>query len=503
MEANFTRKKISKKDKLKKAIKAVTEKKPDDLNQSSEKVQKKLKINVSIAIPVIIILILVAGIVKAISSIDFTVFLKVAGEELQADSFGHTNFLILGTGDVNHEGSDLTDTIMVASLDMENKLVTMISIPRDYYIEDQLIGNSRINEVYYYAQNYFESSRKGLDHLKGKVEELMGIPIHYWIKIDFNGFKDLIDALGGIDVYVEEAIYDPYYPKDGTFLYETFSIEAGQHHMDGEIALKYARSRKTTSDFDRARRQQQIIYAIKEKALQTETILSQDKISELLTTLGNNITTNIKVDEILTLGAYANEFSEDQISHRLIHDDPFQCGGFLYTPDRTYYNGMFVLIPAGGEKYIHWYSDLNLNTPYIKPENTKIHILNGTSIGGVAAETKEVLQRYCFDVVKFGNAKEPNLPETTYYYKEVYDENGKLVYGRPDALDFLQKYIPGKESTTIPEEYKEYVKEADLVIEIGENYLNAETYMSDPFYGMAWPPIYNPSPASDDSTDNI
>ena len=141
----------------------------------------------------------------------------------------------------------------------------------------------------------------------------MGIPIHYWVKIDFDGFKDLVDAIGGIDINVEKAIYDPNYPKDGTYLYEPFSISAGQQHLDGNTSLKYARSRYTTSDFDRADRQQQIIYAIKEKALQTETILNREKISQILESLKNNIETNITIKELLTLGSLAGDYSSDKI----------------------------------------------------------------------------------------------------------------------------------------------------------------------------------------------
>lgn len=451
--------------------------------------KKKVGIMSGLTLSLVIIILLFIGIAKALKSINFTVFLKAAGDELQTDAYGHTNFLILGTGGKNHEGSDLTDTIIVASIDDDSKLVTMISIPRDIYMKDETVGNSRINEVYYNAKNYYGSSMEGLDHMRNKVETMMGIPIHYWIKLDFDGFKELIDALGGIDVYVEKPIYDPYYPKDGTFLYEPFSISAGQHHLDGETALKYARSRKTTSDFDRANRQQQIIYAVKEKALQTEIIFSKDKITKLLNTLKENIETNITVKEILTLGGMAADYKPEQISHRLIHDDPTKCGGLLYTPAREFYNGMFVLIPAGGFEFIHRYSDLNFNNPQIAGENPKIIILNGTKIGGVAGEAKQILQRLCFDVIKFGNGKSQDVTETTYYYKEKLDEDGEAINSRPEALKFLTKLIPGKESTALPQEYFEegYLQTADIVIEIGKDYIDSPEYVSDPFYYLPAP----------------
>jgi len=445
----------------------------------------------------IIIILLFIGIAKAIGSIDFKVFLELAGDKLQTDAYNHTNLLILGTGGGDHEGADLTDTIIVASLDKQNKLISMVSIPRDFYIKDDMVGNSKINEIYYNAKQYYGSSAEGLDHMKGKVETMMGIPIHYWIKIDFKGFKELVDAIGGVDINVETAIYDPYYPKDGTFEYETFSISPGQHHMNGETALKYARSRKTTSDFDRADRQQAIIYGLKEKALQTEIIFSKDKISKILETLKENIETNISVKEILTLGAMAGDFSKENITHRLIHDDPTQCGGFLYTPGREFYNNLFVLLPAGGVEFIHQYSDLNFNLPKIAKETTKIQVLNGTKNGGVAGETKQILQRFCFDITRFGNGRSKDIAETTYYYQAGPEGENS----RPEALDFIEKLIPGKESTQIPQEYLDagYLQNSNLIIELGADYVNSGKYMNDPFYSLpqlATPTLATPTPAT-------
>lgn len=461
---------------------------------------KRYKLSFGILGSALIIILLITGIVKAVSSIDFKFFLKIAGDELQKDAYEHTNFLILGTGGKNHEGADLTDTIIVASLAENDKLITMVSIPRDIYVKDATVGNSKINEVYYNAQKYYQNSSEGINHMKEKIEELMGIPIHYWVKVDFDGFKDLVDALGGIDINVKKAIYDPYYPKDGTFLYAPFSIAAGEQHMDGEIALKYARSRKTTSDFDRADRQQQIIYAIKEKALQTKVILNQNKIIEIFDTLKENISTNISVKELLTLGGLTSDYSSDKIQHKLIHDDPTQCGGFLYTPERQFYNGMFVLLPAGGFDFVHLYSDLNFNFPKIATENSRIHILNGTKLGGIAGETKQVLKRFCFDIVRFGNAEKQNITQTTYYYQQKQNEDDEITDSRPEALNFLQKLIPGHESTNIPQKYLEagYFNQADIIIEIGSDYVNSKNYLEDPF---SYLPIITPAvPTTTDNT---
>lgn len=448
--------------------------------------RKKFTLSIPVIVLTVVIITLSIGIVKTISSLDFSVFLKAAGKSLEKDQLGHTNFLLLGTGGENHDGGDLTDTMIVASLDNENKLVTMISIPRDLYMKDDIIGDSKINEVARRATKHFGTLEEGLAYTKQKVEKLVGVPIQYWVEIDFKGFKELVDAIGGVDVNVKKAINDPFYPKDGTYLYDPFSIQPGQHHMDGAMALKYARSRETTSDFDRSDRQQEIIYAIKEQALSTEIIFDTEKISKILSALTKNIKTNITVKEILTMGSMAKDYTKKSMVKRLIHDDPTQCGGFLYTPERKYYYGMFVLIPAGGLDFIHIYTDLNFTYPKVNHEDIRIQILNGTATGGVAGETKQILKRFCLNVVKFGNGKGKDVEKTTYYYNQKHDEKGKEIPSRPETLDFLQKLIPGEESTILPQEYIElgYNLESNLIIELGNDYVNSPNYVSDPFYSL-------------------
>lgn len=459
---------------------------PETTKAPEIKSGKKYRISLGLLGSLLIILLLVTGIVKAVSNIDLKVFLKVAGDELKKDAYGHTNFLMLGIGGKNHDGGDLTDTIMVASLDDEDKLVSMVSIPRDIFIKDKLIGNSKINEVYYNAKKYYKNSTQALEYTKSKLEELLGIPIQYYIKIDFSGFKTLIDNLGGIDVNVKKSLYDPLYPKGETTGYEIFSISAGPHHLDGETALKYARSRETTSDFDRADRQQQIIYAIKQKALETKTILNAGRISDILNTLKDNIETNISSKELLTLGSLAPDYSADKIIHRLLHDDPTRCGGFLYTPSKEFYGGMFVLVPAGSFSFVNLYADLIFNNPKIAIENSRLQILNGTKKGGVAGETKQILQRFCFNITRFGNANNKKITQTTYYYQQKLDKNGKAINSRPESLNFLEKLIPGKESTQIPQIYVDagYDKEADIILEIGSDYVDSDKYMKDPYYSL-------------------
>ena len=266
----------------------------------------------------------------------------------------------------------------------------------------------------------------------------------------------------------------------------------GLQHLNGKTALKYARSRETTSDFDRSKRQQQLIMAIKESALKANIIFSKEKISNILEIIKANINTNITIEEILTLGSIAKDYSKDSIITRLIHDDPTRCGGFLYTPERSYYGGAFVLVPAGGFETIHKYADLIFGFSAIAKENSKIQILNGTLRAGVAGETKQILQRFCFNILKFGNAEKKDFSQTTYYYKIKLDEKGEQIDSRPLTLDFLKKLIPGKEVEGIPQKYIDLgYTDSDIILELGTDYTSSQNYMEDPFYSL---PMLAPTP---------
>lgn len=238
---------------------------------------------------IFLILLLLVGIYWVISSLDFSSIVFSFGKTLDTDENGRTNILLVGTGGEGHDGANLTDTIIVASIDYDNKVVPMLSIPRDFYIMDR---QQRINSVYD-TEMRIEGKDDGIDTLKEIIEDITNLDIQYYAKVDFNGFVQIVDALGGVDVYVENPIYDPYYPKGETIYFETFSLDPGWQTLDGETALKYARSRKTTSDFDRAKRQQQLLFALKEKALNLEILTNAGKIGDIYDSVDASIETNL------------------------------------------------------------------------------------------------------------------------------------------------------------------------------------------------------------------
>ncbi len=416
--------------------------------------------------------------VSIIKSLDLGSVVFSFGKELKKDTFKQSNFLLVGIGGGEHDGSNLTDTIIVASLSEKDKTVKMLSLPRDLYIDDKVTGGQRINKIYDTYLNKYDSSPKAMEKLAESVSNLTGIPINYTIKVDFDGFVKIVDALGGVTVDVEKSIYDPYYPKGETIRYETFSIEAGLQELDGETALKYARSRKTTSDFDRAKRQQQLLSAIKDKALSLNILTDPGKIQNLYNSLADSLETNLSVAEIIELAKIAKDINKDQIQSRVLSDDLTSCGGLLYTPVRDYFAGAAVLLPAGNNSEAvirfsknYFYKSINANT--------EIQVLNGTKISGLAYDYLNRLSRDCLNVVYYGNASNRELENSTIYYLPETDASGKKTI--PSTLAVIQETIDAPLVEGIPEEYllDEKRMNSSIVIELGADYKKLTS--EDPF----------------------
>jgi LCP family protein required for cell wall assembly len=186
------------------------------------------------------------------------------------------NLLLLGVD--RQDGTDWasrTDTIMVFTLEPETGAVGLLSIPRDLHLAIPGYGWDRINtaNVYGYLQDY---PGGGPALLEATIVANFGIPIDGYLMVNFQAFERIVDTLGGIDVYVPESLHDTRYPDprpEDPYGFKTLHFERGWQHMDGKRALEYARSRMSTSDFDRAKRQQQILLAIRERALSPGGIL--------------------------------------------------------------------------------------------------------------------------------------------------------------------------------------------------------------------------------------
>lgn len=396
------------------------------------------------------------------------------GSDLKQDQNGYINIALLGDGGHVRDGADLVDTIMVASLDYKDKSVSLLSVPRDTYIKTEKYGSAKINELY-------RDNKKQLGDVDGYLlyEDVLGdissLDIQYYLRVDFSAFVDVVDSIGGITVDVKEPIYDPYYPNDSDDGYTVFEMDAGLQNMNGETALKFARSRKTTSDFDRANRQQQVLMAIREKALSGDVLSSPKTIGKLYDSISKNINTNLTLREMVSLASFAKDFDKNRVINKVLHDDPSRDGGFLYTPERKYYNNQFVLVPDGDNyDLIHKYANLIFHNRDVLLNPVKIEVLNATKKEGVAREVASQLNRYGFDIESIGNLMgkdgKKKFVEKSFIRYNSWDvsADGTVIAHHKSTLDALAGFINGE---AIPnDEQKPAGQGADISIVLGTDF---------------------------------
>jgi LCP family protein required for cell wall assembly len=184
------------------------------------------------------------------------------------------------------------------------------------------------------VRDQWKTPTGGGDLAVATVEEVTGLHIDYWVGVDFKAFSDVVNALGGIDLTVPAALDDPFFPLGETTGYMRIRFNAGPQHLDGERALQYARSRETTSDFDRSRRQQLIMLSVRQRVL---TLNAVPKLFSLLGALQNNVRTNLRPAEMRQLADLASQFKEGDIRRVGIDDKNFLRSAFN--------EGGYVLLP--------------------------------------------------------------------------------------------------------------------------------------------------------------
>jgi polyisoprenyl-teichoic acid--peptidoglycan teichoic acid transferase len=305
------------------------------------------------------------------------------------------NVLFLGIGGGKHDGPLLTDTIIYASIDPELQKTTLISIPRDLWVPDLETANKKINGVY----SYGEAKQKGGGLLLAKtaVEKILGQPIDYVLRIDFNGFIKAIDEIGGIDVNVQTSFEDLEYPISGKendtcgFMgeefekratqsavieafpcrYEQISFKQGVEHMNGAMALKFVRSRHAVgsegSDFARAKRQEIVIEAFKNKVFSLNILLNPSKIMGLYSVFEDSVSTDIQQGEYDDFVKLAEKMKNAKISNVVFfYSDPYSKKQEIFVnPSTSEYGGQWVLIPRVGNgnfTELHKYVDCEIKT---------------------------------------------------------------------------------------------------------------------------------------------
>ncbi|MBM4428797.1 MAG: LytR family transcriptional regulator [Chloroflexi bacterium] len=322
-----------------------------------------------------------------------------------------TNILLLGTDKrLQETGPSRTDTIIVLTVDPRNRTAGMLSIPRDLWVSIPGYYEGRINTAHFLGERD-DYPGGGPALAKRTVQYALGIPIHYYVRINFEGFEKLIDAIGGITINVQEPIYDEKYP-DSNYGYMTVDIPVGVHNMDGETALQYARTRHGGSDFQRARRQQEVIKAIRDKVFSLNIPLT--KIPEMLRIAGDSIQTDLSLGNMYDLAKLAREIGSQHLKTAVIDES-------MTSPQMTP-EGAQVLIP-NRERIREVVKDLfGGPTPtasaslseqeLIAQEGAKVEVQNGTLTVGLAQRTAEYLKGLGYTVVSFSNADRADYAST-------------------------------------------------------------------------------------------
>jgi len=263
------------------------------------------------------------------------------------------------------------------------------------------------------------------------VSNVIGVPIHYYVLIDFSGFRQAIDAVGGVDINVPTAIYDPDYPCDNERGgYCPFSVKAGLQHMDGTVALRYARSRHSTSDFDRAARQQLVIAALRVKALQLSTLTNPIKLTQLIDAVGSHLKTDIQPKELTKMAGLAKDIDAAKMPQKVLDTsgtDPLLIGGTNIFPPA------YVEVPKAGNFDYSDIQDLVKNIfkdHYVIDENARIEVQNGSGVPGLAGSVIKSLTAAHYNVGDPVNA--PDHYATTV----IYDYTGGK---KPYTINYLEQ----------------------------------------------------------------
>ena len=378
-------------------------------------------------------------------------------EKLKGEENGRINILLLGIGGEKHYGGELTDTIMIASVNTKTNEAALLSIPRDLYV--QIPGtnvNNKINAIKFYGDQ--SKDENGIELLKEVVEEISGLNIHYYAQLDFNGFIKIINDLDGIDIYLEKDINDPNYPNFNRG-YDPFYIEKGWHHLDGETTLKVARSRHSVmGDFDRIKRQQDIIKATKQKVFQKYSQFDVIAFKNIFISLSNNLKTDLQLKELPRFYKIAKEIKSYDITVETVDTKNYL--------NRTYIGRGYTLqVKENNYQKINELSanifDLDISDErkaLIKNESANIEIQNGTGTLDLANKVASDLEELGYRIINSTNIDLPNFSGV-----QIYDnsENSKL-----NTLDFLKEKFNG----VIMDVSEDDFSKADFVIVLGKGF---------------------------------
>ena len=356
-------------------------------------------------------------------------------EILEGEGENRINILLIAIGGEGHKGRNLADTIMVASIRPQDNSVALLSIPRDLYVQvPEEDYYTKINAVHAYGES--QKKGDGPKLLQKKIEEITGLPIHYYARIDFTAFKHIVDAVGGLNITIENSFED-YWHK--------ISFPAGTEKMNGERSLAYVRARYIRGpeggDFKRAARQQQVLLSLKEKVFSIQTALDFRAISSILSSLSENIITNMQLWEMKRFYELARIIDQSEVRSIVLttgHNGVLigsteVLGGVpasILKPRTGDYTEIQKLAANIFSEEVSTTVTPQKEAEIPEPEPTKeaevegtqkeiskpsVEIRNGTSINGLAKKVSDALTGKGYEVTSVGNAKDKATIKTTAY----------------------------------------------------------------------------------------
>lgn len=339
--------------------------------------------------------------------------------KLNGEDNGRVNILLAGNSadDPGHDGADLTDSIMVVSIDTRDNKAFLLSIPRDLWVQTDNSGYQKINDVYVDGQNnHFSQSdypNGGMGELEQVINQDFGLNIDYYALIDYSALRDAVNAVGGIQVNIQSSdprgLYDPSidYSTHGPLV----KLTNGEHVLDGEQALDLARARGDAygsygfagSDFERTQNQRLMLVALKSKAESVGVLSNPVKLSSLFDAIGNNVTSDLNLSQVHRLYDLVNKISSNNIQSLSLN----QANGKNLLASYETPDGESALIPAAGisdfsaiQDYINQITSFN---PVVQ-EGATVVVLNGTNTSGLAAQVKTKLTNQSINVSQIADA---------------------------------------------------------------------------------------------------
>ncbi|QQS15481.1 MAG: LCP family protein [Candidatus Moraniibacteriota bacterium] len=407
---------------------------------------------------------------------------------LPGESEGRTNILLLGKANEKTAGQNLTDTIMVASFDFSRKKIALLSLPRDLYVEiPDTKTFTKLNALYQIDRANNESA----DTIKQAVSTITGLPIHAFATLDYDGFINIIDRVGGISIYVERDLFDSRFPGPN-YSYETFSVKKGWQDLDGATTLKYVRERHgdPEGDFGRAKRQQAVLAALKKKAFSLQIFLNPLAISGVIDTLGNHIKTDLSLANIESLIGLADEFDTTNISTAVI--DAWKKDSLLrvsHVPVGSV--SMFILVPRTGDwvetrelaQNIFDLDQLRSRQESIDTENARITLVNNSDNPSLGARVMQFLtENLHMKQVRIA----PKVQSTEYSMSENNTLDTSRIFRRASTeavyttneIAMKLSLQTGSQDDTIHDIFKEY-DQSDIVVFLGNDLAKRLSFKED------------------------